>query len=48
MTTYEVPEPIINTPFEEPAAHWYIHGRIAVAWARRPCHVQETARQNQE
>jgi type III restriction enzyme len=24
MTQYEVPEPIINTPFEEPAQHWYI------------------------
>jgi type III restriction enzyme len=24
MTTYEVPDPIINTPFEEPAQHWYI------------------------
>ena len=24
MSTYEVPEPIINTPFEEPQAHWHI------------------------
>src|SRR5207245_9590971 len=21
---YEVPEPILNSPFEEPTAHWYI------------------------
>ena len=24
MTEYEVPEPIINSPFAEPARHWYI------------------------
>lgn len=24
MSAYEVPEPIINTPFEEPKAHWLI------------------------
>jgi type III restriction enzyme len=24
MTQYEVPEPIINSPFEEPGQHWYI------------------------
>lgn len=24
MQNYEVPEPIINTPFDEPAQHWYI------------------------
>jgi len=24
MSQYEVPEPIINSPFDEPAQHWYI------------------------
>ncbi len=24
MSAYEVPEPIINTPFEEPKAYWQI------------------------
>ncbi|MGH8470961.1 MAG: BPTD_3080 family restriction endonuclease, partial [Gammaproteobacteria bacterium] len=24
MSNYEVPEPILNSPFEEPAEHWYI------------------------
>lgn len=24
MTQYEVPEPILNTPFDEPARHWFI------------------------
>lgn len=24
MNSFEVPEPILNTPFEEPAHHWYI------------------------
>ena len=24
MANYEVPEPIINAPFEEPASHWFI------------------------
>ena len=23
-SSYEVPEPIINTPFDEPAQHWHI------------------------
>ena len=24
MSTYEVPEPILNSPFEPPAEHWHI------------------------
>ena len=24
MSSYEVPEPILNSPFEEPAEHWHI------------------------
>ena len=24
MTSYEVPEPILNSPFEEPKEHWHI------------------------
>ena len=24
MSNYEVPEPILNSPFTEPARHWYI------------------------
>src|SRR5580704_6353681 len=24
MSAYEVPEPILNSPFEEPAEHWHI------------------------
>jgi type III restriction enzyme len=24
VSNYEVPEPILNGPFEEPAEHWYI------------------------
>jgi type III restriction enzyme len=24
MSSYEVPEPILNSPFEEPSRHWYI------------------------
>src|SRR3990172_2509189 len=24
MSCYEVPEPILNSPFEEPAEHWHI------------------------
>ena len=24
MSGYEVPEPILNSPFDEPAAHWHI------------------------
>ena len=24
MSTYEVPEPILNAPYDEPAAHWHI------------------------
>jgi len=24
MNNYEVPEPILNSPYEEPAAHWHI------------------------
>jgi hypothetical protein len=33
MSGYEVPNPILDSPFEEPAAHWHIeegegiHGR---------------------
>jgi type III restriction enzyme len=24
MPNYEVPEPILNSPYKEPALHWYI------------------------
>ena len=24
MSTYEVPEPILNSPYEAPQAYWYI------------------------
>lgn len=24
MSTYEVPEPILNSPYDEPQAYWYI------------------------
>lgn len=24
MSTYEVPDPILNSPFDEPGEHWYI------------------------
>ncbi len=24
MTNFEVPEPIINTPYEEPQCHWFL------------------------
>jgi hypothetical protein len=24
MSSYEVPEPIINSPFDEPKQHWHI------------------------
>src|SRR5688500_12101591 len=30
MSSYEVPEPILNTPFDEPAEYWYIEqGKLA-------------------
>jgi type III restriction enzyme len=38
MSTYEVPEPILNTPYAEPAAHWHIEeGKFPERWeGRRP------------
>lgn len=36
MTQYEVPEPIINSPFDEPGQHWYIRqGEAPEIRARR-------------
>jgi type III restriction enzyme len=37
MSTYEVPEPILNTPYAEPAAHWHIEeGKFPERWEGRP------------
>ena len=38
MSNYEVPEPILNSPFAEPAEHWHIvEGEPPERWSgRRP------------
>lgn len=57
MSTYEVPQPIINSPYEEPAAHWHLEagkepekreGRRPATYFYRPPGEGGTASENDD
>jgi len=50
MSTYEVPEPIINSPFDEPKQHWFIKSgqEPRLESKRRPALVYPPTDQNRQ